>query len=167
MASSVLRIPLGFVLPDAPPVLSQQRGAQNTKKRTLRFRQRGAAPSARGCSSSAGPRGAPAARGCSSSAGLPAAGLATGRPAMVCIRPATVDDLLGMQACNLQCVPENYTMKYYFYHIASWPQLPPVAVDYNNKIVVYRSRFTPTSGAIAGTRADDPSPGGPCPAAPT
>eukprot|EP00929_Paragymnodinium_shiwhaense_P115096 TRINITY_DN83703_c0_g1_i1.p2 TRINITY_DN83703_c0_g1~~TRINITY_DN83703_c0_g1_i1.p2 ORF type:complete len:231 (+),score=98.30 TRINITY_DN83703_c0_g1_i1:86-778(+) len=56
---------------------------------------------------------------------------------MVCIRPATVDDLPGMQACNLQCLPENYQLKYYFYHILSWPQLPYVAVDYNNKIVGY------------------------------
>merc|ERR1712228_508818 len=55
----------------------------------------------------------------------------------VCIRPATVDDLYGMQACNLQCLPENYQMKYYFYHMLSWPQLPQVAVDYNNKIVGY------------------------------
>merc|ERR1712137_743471 len=56
---------------------------------------------------------------------------------MGCIRPATVDDLYGMQACNLQCLPENYQMKYYFYHMLSWPQLPQVAVDYNNKIVGY------------------------------
>jgi len=56
---------------------------------------------------------------------------------MVCIRPATVDDLYGMQACNLCCLPENYHMKYYFYHILSWPQLPQVAVDHNNKIVGY------------------------------
>eukprot|EP00747_Dinoflagellata_sp_TGD_P162025 gnl/TRDRNA2_/TRDRNA2_179170_c0_seq1.p1 gnl/TRDRNA2_/TRDRNA2_179170_c0~~gnl/TRDRNA2_/TRDRNA2_179170_c0_seq1.p1 ORF type:complete len:226 (+),score=75.01 gnl/TRDRNA2_/TRDRNA2_179170_c0_seq1:75-752(+) len=56
---------------------------------------------------------------------------------MVCIRPATVDDLPGMQACNLCCLPENYQMKYYFYHILSWPQLPHVAVEYNQKIVGY------------------------------
>jgi len=56
---------------------------------------------------------------------------------MVCIRPANVDDLYGMQACNLCCLPENYQMKYYFYHILSWPQLPHVAVDHNNKVVGY------------------------------
>lgn len=56
---------------------------------------------------------------------------------MVCIRPATVDDLPGMQACNLQCLPENYQLRYYFYHILSWPQLPYVAEDYNKKIVGY------------------------------
>ena len=56
---------------------------------------------------------------------------------MVCIRKATVDDLLAMQACNLFCLPENYQMKYYFYHILSWPQLLYVAEDYNGKIVGY------------------------------
>ncbi|KAI5061172.1 hypothetical protein GOP47_0023677 [Adiantum capillus-veneris] len=56
---------------------------------------------------------------------------------MVCIRQATVDDLLAMQTCNLMCLPENYQMKYYFYHILSWPQLLYVAEDYNKKIVGY------------------------------
>mmetsp|Transcript_43613 Transcript_43613/g.120680 ORF Transcript_43613/g.120680 Transcript_43613/m.120680 type:complete len:238 (+) Transcript_43613:62-775(+) len=56
---------------------------------------------------------------------------------MVCIRPATIDDLPGMQHCNLCCLPENYQMKYYFYHMLSWPQLPHVAQEYNGKIVGY------------------------------
>jgi ribosomal protein S18 acetylase RimI-like enzyme len=56
---------------------------------------------------------------------------------MVCIRRATVDDLLEMQACNLACLPENYQMKYYFYHILSWPQLLYVAEDAGKKIVGY------------------------------
>ena len=56
---------------------------------------------------------------------------------MVCIRQATMDDLLAMQACNLMCLPENYQMKYYFYHILSWPQLLYVAEDYGGKIVGY------------------------------
>ena len=47
---------------------------------------------------------------------------------MVSIRNATVDDLFQMQHCNLSCLPENYQMKYYFYHILSWPQLLYVAV---------------------------------------
>ncbi|OAE19456.1 hypothetical protein AXG93_1040s1200 [Marchantia polymorpha subsp. ruderalis] len=50
---------------------------------------------------------------------------------------ATVDDLLAMQNCNLLCLPENYQMKYYLYHILSWPQLLYVAEDYNKKIVGY------------------------------
>lgn len=28
-----------------------------------------------------------------------------------------------MQHCNLLCLPENYQMKYYFYHGLSWPQV--------------------------------------------
>jgi len=56
---------------------------------------------------------------------------------MVNIRRATVDDLLEMQNCNLSCLPENYQMKYYFYHILSWPQLLYVAEDTGGKIVGY------------------------------
>ena len=78
---------------------------------------------------------------------------------MVCIRQATMDDLLAMQRCNLWCLPENYqlkvqhqpahqsvshpagaltvdTLQYYLYHILSWPQLLHVAEDYG-KIVGY------------------------------
>lgn len=29
---------------------------------------------------------------------------------------------MNMQHCNLLCLPENYQMKYYFYHGLSWPQ---------------------------------------------
>ena len=32
-------------------------------------------------------------------------------PKMVCIRQATVEDLLQMQRCNLLCLPENYQLK--------------------------------------------------------
>jgi len=45
--------------------------------------------------------------------------------------------LLAMQACNLCCLPENYQMRYYFYHMLSWPQVLMVAEDYNKKIVGY------------------------------
>lgn len=45
------------------------------------------------------------------------------------IRCATTDDLLNIQHCNLQCLPENYQMKYYLYHALSWPQLSYVAED--------------------------------------
>lgn len=48
-----------------------------------------------------------------------------------------MDDLLAMQACNLLCLPENYQMKYYLYHILSWPQLLYVAEDYGGRIVGY------------------------------
>mmetsp|Transcript_124339 Transcript_124339/g.215524 ORF Transcript_124339/g.215524 Transcript_124339/m.215524 type:complete len:220 (-) Transcript_124339:12-671(-) len=53
------------------------------------------------------------------------------------IRRGEVEDLLSMQACNLMCLPENYQMKYYFYHMLSWPQLLYVCEDYDGKIVGY------------------------------
>ena len=56
---------------------------------------------------------------------------------MVSIRNATMDDLFAMQHCNLSCLPENYQMKYYFYHALSWPQLLYVAQDTKKKIVGY------------------------------
>mmetsp|Transcript_26828 Transcript_26828/g.104161 ORF Transcript_26828/g.104161 Transcript_26828/m.104161 type:complete len:144 (-) Transcript_26828:481-912(-) len=56
---------------------------------------------------------------------------------MVNIRLANADDLLAMQTVNLSCLPENYQMKYYFYHILSWPQLIHVAEDHNGQIVGY------------------------------
>ena len=52
------------------------------------------------------------------------------------IRKATHSDLISMQECNLLCLPENYQMKYYFYHLLTWPQLSYVAL-HNNKIVGY------------------------------
>lgn len=33
---------------------------------------------------------------------------------------------MNMQHCNLLCLPENYQMKYYFYHGLSWPQVGAV-----------------------------------------
>merc|ERR1711935_238829 len=56
---------------------------------------------------------------------------------MVCIRRATLEDLQQMQHANLCCLPENYQMKYYLYHVLSWPELLYVAEDYNMKIVGY------------------------------
>ncbi|RDB22548.1 N-terminal acetyltransferase A complex catalytic subunit ard1 [Hypsizygus marmoreus] len=56
---------------------------------------------------------------------------------MVNVRPVKVDDLMGMQACNLQNLPENYTMKYYLYHAMTWPSLSYVAEDNKGRIVGY------------------------------
>lgn len=42
-----------------------------------------------------------------------------------------------MQHCNLLCLPENYQMKYYFYHALSWPQLSYVAEDESGRVVGY------------------------------
>lgn len=47
-----------------------------------------------------------------------------------------MDDLLPIQATNLTCLPENYAMKYYFYHQLSWPGLNHVAVDTSTGRVV-------------------------------
>uniref|UniRef100_UPI00358E9CC9 N-alpha-acetyltransferase 10 n=1 Tax=Myxine glutinosa TaxID=7769 RepID=UPI00358E9CC9 len=53
------------------------------------------------------------------------------------VRNAKPEDLMNMQHCNLLCLPENYQMKYYFYHGLSWPQLSYVAEDEKGKIVGY------------------------------
>ncbi|XP_004614453.2 N-alpha-acetyltransferase 11 [Sorex araneus] len=53
------------------------------------------------------------------------------------IRNARPDDLMNMQHCNLLCLPENYQMKYYFYHGLSWPQLSYIAEDEGGRIVGY------------------------------
>ncbi|KAF8966564.1 acyl-CoA N-acyltransferase [Flammula alnicola] len=53
------------------------------------------------------------------------------------IRLAKVDDLMGMQACNLQNLPENYMMKFWMYHSMTWPQISFVAEDHKGRIVGY------------------------------
>ncbi|KAF9226623.1 acyl-CoA N-acyltransferase [Gyrodon lividus] len=53
------------------------------------------------------------------------------------IRVARIEDLAGMQACNLHNLPENYTMKYYLYHAMTWPSLSYVAEDHEGRIVGY------------------------------
>lgn len=55
---------------------------------------------------------------------------------MVNIRQAKPEDLIAMQTCNLACLPENYQLKYYMYHILSWPQLMFVAEDLNKGRIV-------------------------------
>eukprot|EP00605_Chrysophyceae_sp_TOSAG23-4_P001903 GSChrysophyteH1.ASY1.ANO1.2101.1 assembled CDS len=56
---------------------------------------------------------------------------------MVCIRQATPEDMVSMQNSNLWCLPENYQMKYYLYHVLSWPQLLHVAENHKGQIVGY------------------------------
>ncbi|KAJ7183957.1 acyl-CoA N-acyltransferase [Mycena filopes] len=53
------------------------------------------------------------------------------------IRLAKADDLLAMQAANLQNLPENYTIQLWMYHIISWPQISFVAEDAKGRIVGY------------------------------
>lgn len=45
----------------------------------------------------------------------------------ITIRRAQVSDLQAMQNANLTNLPENYTMKYYLYHLLSWPEASFVA----------------------------------------
>ncbi|KAJ7077003.1 acyl-CoA N-acyltransferase [Mycena belliarum] len=53
------------------------------------------------------------------------------------IRRATADDLFGVQATNLQNLPENYLMKFWMYHAMTWPQISFVAEDHKGRIVGY------------------------------
>uniref|UniRef100_A0A915CJS4 N-terminal amino-acid N(alpha)-acetyltransferase NatA n=1 Tax=Parascaris univalens TaxID=6257 RepID=A0A915CJS4_PARUN len=64
-------------------------------------------------------------------------GRTSGGRSMMNIRVARASDLLNTQHCNLLCLPENYQMKYYFYHALSWPQLSYVAEDDKGNIVGY------------------------------
>lgn len=45
------------------------------------------------------------------------------------IRVIQSSDLPHVQSTNITNLPENYFLKYYLYHILSWPQLSYVAVD--------------------------------------
>ncbi|KAF9528599.1 acyl-CoA N-acyltransferase [Crepidotus variabilis] len=53
------------------------------------------------------------------------------------IRVAKVEDIPGMQACNLQNLPENYAMKFWIIHAMTWPQISFVAEDHKGRIVGY------------------------------
>lgn len=56
---------------------------------------------------------------------------------MVSIRPARVDDIYGMQDCNLHCLPENYQAKYWMLHLVTYPGVSMLAEDADGKIVGY------------------------------
>ncbi|KAH0584728.1 hypothetical protein H2248_008001 [Termitomyces sp. 'cryptogamus'] len=45
--------------------------------------------------------------------------------------------MMGMQAANLQNLPENYVMKFWIYHAMTWPQISYVAEDHKGRIVGY------------------------------
>lgn len=53
------------------------------------------------------------------------------------LRRATMEDMYEMQHSNLRCLPENYNLRYYYYHILSWPQLLYTQQDYNQNTVGY------------------------------
>lgn len=52
----------------------------------------------------------------------------------VTIRRATVSDLQAMQNTNLHNLPENYSLKYYLYHLLTWPEASFVAISTDLKI---------------------------------
>ena len=56
---------------------------------------------------------------------------------MVCTRPATAADIINMQMTNMWCLPENYQLRYYLYHLLSWPQLLQVSENHKGEIVGY------------------------------
>ncbi|KAJ2769479.1 N-terminal acetyltransferase A complex catalytic subunit ard1, partial [Coemansia nantahalensis] len=56
---------------------------------------------------------------------------------MITIRQAQAKDLPAMQTCNLSNLPENYQMKYYLYHLATWPELSFVAENQQGRVVGY------------------------------
>ena len=46
--------------------------------------------------------------------------------------------MIGIKECNVVCLQENYTFKYYYYHYLNWPDLLYVAEDRKTgKIVGY------------------------------
>lgn len=45
----------------------------------------------------------------------------------ITVRQARIEDIQAMQNANLHNLPENYQLKYYMYHILSWPQASFVA----------------------------------------
>lgn len=59
----------------------------------------------------------------------------------ITIRQATINDIQAMQNANLHNLPENYQLKYYMYHILSWPQASFVATTYDEIINVNDSEI--------------------------
>jgi N-alpha-acetyltransferase 10/11 len=55
----------------------------------------------------------------------------------ITIRQAKLQDITAIQNANLNCLPENYQLKYYYYHLMTWPQLTIVAQDAKGHIVGY------------------------------
>ncbi|KAI9615682.1 hypothetical protein KEM48_005560 [Puccinia striiformis f. sp. tritici PST-130] len=61
----------------------------------------------------------------------------TGTIASGSLRQRWISDKQQMQHCNLMNLPENYQMKYYMYHLLTWPQLSFVGVDQKGRVVGY------------------------------
>ncbi|ELP94010.1 acetyltransferase complex ard1 subunit, putative [Entamoeba invadens IP1] len=56
---------------------------------------------------------------------------------MISIRQALPEDLVKIQQTNLNNLPENYQLKYYYYHNMSWPTLTFLAENAEGKVVGY------------------------------
>ncbi|BFU24737.1 acetyltransferase, GNAT family protein [Entamoeba histolytica HM-1:IMSS-B] len=56
---------------------------------------------------------------------------------MINIRRATPEDLPKLQGANLINLAENYTMKYYYYHLLLWPSITYLAECVDGKVVGY------------------------------
>lgn len=87
----------------------------------------------------------------------------------ITIRRATIDDIQAMQNANLHNLPENYLLKYYMYHILSWPQASYVATTYDEIVqddespiddpkgdTAYINRGEKIVGYVLGKMEDDP-----------
>lgn len=64
---------------------------------------------------------------------------------MITIRRAEVKDVEAMQDANLHNLPENYSIKYYLYHLLSWPGASFVALNEKDEVIGY----------VLGKMADD------------
>ena len=69
---------------------------------------------------------------------------------------ATVGDLPAMQNTNLWCLPENYQMKYYFYHQLTWPQLRHTIVERISKPKVSSMMVRGLPDGLAAEGAEPP-----------
>lgn len=47
-----------------------------------------------------------------------------------------IQDLVEVQNCNLECLPENYQLKYYIYHLVSWPECSFIAENDEDSALV-------------------------------
>ena len=56
---------------------------------------------------------------------------------MICIRRTLPEDLPRVQNANLTNLPENYSMKYYYYHLISNPNVSFLAETEDKKVVGY------------------------------
>ena len=71
----------------------------------------------------------------------------------ITIRQATIEDVQAMQNANLHNLPENYQLKYYMYHILSWPQASFVATT---STIHSEGQEEKAVGYVLGKMEDDP-----------